>query len=214
MSVDWKREWVTGRVRSLSRQPAARSVFGAGSHRFLLGDRLSDTQLRATETEFEFTVPDEYRSFLLEVGNGGAGPGYGLFPLGQWGDTAAATRPWADRPRRMSQQFPHTEAWNLSRDERTPPEGLDRAGEDRWFADLDQRYFDPALIDGTLPLAHLGCAIDVMLVVTGERAGEIWVDDRSSDNGIGPLDEAGFAHWYLVWLETVEVQASTGIEPR
>jgi hypothetical protein len=29
-------------------------------------------------------LPQEYRHFLTEIGNGGAGPFYGLFPWGKW----------------------------------------------------------------------------------------------------------------------------------
>lgn len=44
----------------------------------------------------------------------------------------------------------------------------------------------------------------VRLVVTGSRAGEVWLDDRASRAGIYPLEPAPFIDWYLAWLAEAE----------
>lgn len=38
-------------------------------------------ELEAIEAELGFRFPDDYRSFVTIIGDGGVGPGYGLFPL-------------------------------------------------------------------------------------------------------------------------------------
>lgn len=78
--------WDSGDVRSrlarlASSAPAGR-VFGANGHGFRLFGVLRADQLARFESERGFVVPSEYAAFLREVGNGGAGPGYGVFPLG------------------------------------------------------------------------------------------------------------------------------------
>jgi hypothetical protein len=51
---------------------------------------------------------------VTEIGNGGAGPYYGLFPFGQH-DDSLGLRSWEDGNLLgdVSQPFPHVEAWNL-----------------------------------------------------------------------------------------------------
>jgi hypothetical protein len=49
-------------------------------HRHQLGPVLTAAQVTTFEAEHSVTLPTAYRSFLLDVANGGAGPHYGLFP--------------------------------------------------------------------------------------------------------------------------------------
>ncbi len=56
-------------------------VFGSTHHRYKVGARLSDAELDGFEAAHGLKLPGDYRSFLSTVGNGGAGPCYGLEPL-------------------------------------------------------------------------------------------------------------------------------------
>ena len=85
-------------VEALALHPQRNKVFGAYGHGFDFEDPLSQEELDAAEAQFRVELPQEYRSFLLQVGAGGAGPHYGIFPLlesqGQWrweGDGAEMT---------------------------------------------------------------------------------------------------------------------------
>jgi hypothetical protein len=60
-------------------------VFGSEEHRYRLGPPLSETELAAFESANGIRLPEDYRLFLAVVGNGGAGPFYGLEPLGTFG---------------------------------------------------------------------------------------------------------------------------------
>lgn len=72
---------VRERVLALREAPNAAQVFGARGHRFELLPPLSEVEVAEAEQEFGVGLPADYRSFLLEVGAGGAGPHYGLYPL-------------------------------------------------------------------------------------------------------------------------------------
>lgn len=56
-------------------------VFGAVGHRYESRATASEQTLARFESRHRITLPD-YRVYLAELGNGGAGPSYGIFPLG------------------------------------------------------------------------------------------------------------------------------------
>lgn len=90
------------------------------------------------------------------------------------------------------------EDWNLvygQREEGSPeqPFPFDEAGE------LDSGQ----LRHGTVSLSTQGC-YEHFLVVSGPCAGEVWVDDRSSDGGLYPETSGtlrlGFYDWIDSWI--------------
>ena len=58
--------------------------FGESKHGFRLGPPLGEGELAAFEQVHGVSLPAGYRAFLTEIGNGGAGPYYGLVPLEKW----------------------------------------------------------------------------------------------------------------------------------
>ena len=70
-------------------------VFGSQAHRFRLHPPLPEVEVAAFEARHRVSLPAEYRGFLTHVGNGGAGPYYGQFPLGTAGDSGVDPDPWA-----------------------------------------------------------------------------------------------------------------------
>ena len=53
--------------------------FGADSHQYKLSPPASEETIQKFEEQEGIRLPEEYRDFLLFVGNGGAGPYYGLY---------------------------------------------------------------------------------------------------------------------------------------
>ncbi|MET7764814.1 hypothetical protein ABZS71_23380 [Streptomyces sp. NPDC005393] len=72
---------VRERVLALRTAPGARRVFGATfkgyGHGLDLEPPVAEAGLPAAERVWGVTLPEEYRTFLLEVGASGAGPDYG-----------------------------------------------------------------------------------------------------------------------------------------
>lgn len=54
---------------------------GHYGHHYRLGPVMSEAELTDFEGKYRIRIPDDYRQFLLNVGNGGAGPSWGLYPL-------------------------------------------------------------------------------------------------------------------------------------
>ena len=57
--------------------------FGAKNHKYQWNPPAVLADVEAFEREIGVTLPEGYRDFLLQVGDGGAGPFYGLFSLKQ-----------------------------------------------------------------------------------------------------------------------------------
>jgi hypothetical protein len=93
-------------LKMLRRKDGAQQVFGASTHRYKLHSALSERELAAFEQKHDINLPPDYRDFLRHGGDGGAGPAYGLFRLGDWAqDAGPVTNTYLCTP------FPHNEAW-------------------------------------------------------------------------------------------------------
>ena len=158
------------------------TVFGASYHAFALAPTLPESEAKAFEEKHGIFLPEEYRAFLTEVGNGGAGPFYGINPLGlNDNGRPLEGEDFGD----LQRPFPG-------------PLPVDTPGEE----------FGPEhLLDGCLQIAHMGCGYYVLLVVSGPLRGSLWEDIRVADGGLRPLlDEQGgrlgFGDWYMAWLRS------------
>jgi hypothetical protein len=64
-------------LAALAARDPARRAFGAAAHRYELAPPLAAADLDAAARALGAALPEELRAFALEVGGGGAGPGYG-----------------------------------------------------------------------------------------------------------------------------------------
>lgn len=212
MPTTLDRSAVLRHLAELDRRDPRRKVFGSGGHDYKLNPPLPVAVIETFEGRHGVSLPEDYRHFITEIGDGGAGPYYGVLPFGKDDDD----RDWeggglVGDPGRP---FPHTTTWNL-RDsfwegEPDPPPGTPPEDEDRlmeaWDRQLERHYWNPALMDGAVPICHKGCALRQWLVINGDQKGYIWDDHRVDNAGIAPsLGESGlpltFADWYMGWLE-------------
>lgn len=194
-----------GRLRKRGISP---EVFGAEAHEFRLNPPLAESDVVAFEAAHRTKLPEEYRQFLLTVGNGGAGPYYGLFRLGEM-DDGFSHAPWVEGEfvGNLAAPFPHRAAWNDLSGE-PDYDDCDEEGFERSLDEFEARYFDSKLVDGAVPVCHRGCALRQWLVVTGPEAGNVWCDDRADRRGLYPLALPGtervtFYEWYRGWLDEV-----------
>ena len=56
-------------------------VFGSDEHRYSFNPVLTENEITSFEKKHNLTLVEDYRLFIKEIGNGGAGPFYGLLPL-------------------------------------------------------------------------------------------------------------------------------------
>lgn len=171
-------------------------IFGSSTHKYRLNPTKSESELLDFEKKYNIKLPLPYRDFLKHIGNGGAGPYYGLQPLesGLFDDLDSKDKNFLLNP---SIAFPHTDAWNHEFPE----------DEENYFELKDKEYFDPKWISGVLRICNFGCGVFMNIVVNGQECGNIWVDDRCSDGGIYPdhyfgnKNKINFLTWYELWLD-------------
>ena len=201
-------------LADLRRKDRKRRVFGSMAHDYKLNSPISVLVIENFEARHRITLPDDYRYFVTEIGNGGAGPYYGLFPFGE-----DDTGPWEEGGflGDVSQPFPHVEAWNLTESfweqepnisPELPADEQDQLWE-AWDKVEQEHYWTPAVMNGAIPICHVGCALRQWLVVNGEQKGFLWNDYRADRRGILPvIDKTGrqvtFSDWYMTWLEDAQ----------
>lgn len=165
-------------------------------HQYRLGPCLTDAEISEFERQHDSTLPDEYRRFLMEVGNGGAGPEYGLYKLGErqvqttlqhFEDSVLIEQLWATAPTKY----------------KSDPSVL---------SDFQM----PTTFSKFLPIANDGCTYQSVLILDGEERGNIWSGDFSGDPTLVPVDKSfgtlprapeserkalSFYEWYNLWLD-------------
>ncbi|MBM7173792.1 SMI1/KNR4 family protein [Streptomyces sp. G44] len=211
---------VRQRVLALRSAPNRRAVFGAHfhghGHGFELLPVLTEDQVAAVERHRGVTFPPEYRRFLLEVGAGGAGPDYGLFPVRPVGpDTPPAMPRWARpfRPERTRELADHQDAEPLRAAYGDTPEEEARFRRDQHAWDRREDELLEVVTEGTLCVSEQGCGYYTLLALTGPERGTMWHDARAAAEGALPVQLVGgpgrvtFAAWYLHWLDRAERQA-------
>ncbi|QJS99255.1 SMI1/KNR4 family protein [Streptomyces asoensis] len=208
------------RVVALGVQSASSEVFGSRGHRWVLDEPLTEAELTELEEQIGVRLPEEYRTFLLHVAAGGAGPAHGLFPVrrvqGRWrweGDGAdlaeisMLAEPFPERgpdPKTVEEllaQRPEEEDFDEI-------ENFDDAME-AWDEQWDALMFAPERTVGAIVICHLGCALREWLIISGSHRGTVWSDGRVDDVDLAPLLDddkkpVTFARWYTGWLERAE----------
>jgi len=166
-------------------------AFGAKMHKYDLNAAASMQMLRDFEQETAISLPSDFAAFLTEIGNGGAGPFYGIYALDSMtprDDAGAAAL-------RIHQKI-HSDLTD-----------------DAWEALMAQLYDDVAMsrdrfealrsdiFGGLLVICDQGCDNYAELVLTGPDAGRVvnTGDDRKPFFAF----EDTFLDWYERWLDEV-----------
>lgn len=163
-------------------------AFGTEVHLHILRPVLPLEELETWEEQAKLSVPEDYRAYLTQLGNGGAGPAYGLPPF-RPPDAELLRRPSiysADQKeayqnmRRRVIHWDDTEDWDLYLEYfpdtpgRLDPDWVE-AHREEWIAAMDsfwdQEVEDPLLYNGQMFLANEGCTANLYLIFNGTCRG-------------------------------------------
>ncbi|MFZ6643222.1 SMI1/KNR4 family protein [Undibacterium sp. TC4M20W] len=144
MWQDFKEKLIT--LRHMDKQCQA---FAADEHRYQFGDLVTPALLGRIEKKLNLNLPEQLRQFYITVGNGGAGPHYGLQKVEALYEYEAA------------KPYPGVEALMALRkrdDENPLDESLSLNRQD---------------LSGLMPILFEGCGHEVCLITNGEKLGKI-----------------------------------------
>lgn len=162
--------------------------FGASGHNYKLKSPIEADKVRALEKKFNFTLPEEYFWFITEVGNGGAGPSYGLFQFGNVVDDYEMghmnQEPILD-PNMTQEEYSEFMANHFKK--------IDEAQSRTEKEELYLQYQQGLLLIGT----H-GMTSDMYLVISGEHRGKVMFADPETLPRV--TESNSFIDWYINWL--------------
>jgi SMI1 / KNR4 family (SUKH-1) len=144
----------------------------------------SEESVAAFERKYSIYLPEEYRRFVLEVGNGGDGPPhYGMFPVeesdhDELGRVFDGYAPHLD--------FPLIDAWVWEDEE-----------------DYNEAKVNEVHAKGHIYLGTDGCGMQHVLITSGPEQGNVWM---IAGEGAQPVYvESSFSeerrYTFLEWLE-------------
>ncbi len=178
------------------------SVFGSETHRYVFHPVLTEDALVAFEQTNDLTLPDDYRLFLKEIGNGGAGPFYGLLPLEDNEDQRTTPNTafgfTAENPCLLEKYDAY--------DEKIDNAKTDEEEQALW--DLKEFLLDAdyeKATNGITFLCHEGCCMFSVLILKGAERGTVWWFNFSDQVGVVPIvlekQQVSFLDWYEMWLD-------------
>ena len=162
-------------------------MFGVADHQYRLGSPVDLAFVRTIEEAYHFRFPEDYVQFITEVGDGGAGPGYGLYPFGYYCTEVESTKEAKAREIWL-------EDFCISKEEyEKNPEKYFRGGKGSFNWDNDTPY-------GFFHLGTYGCWRDFGLITAGERYGQVFIRDTE---GAFELEARNFQEFYQDWLNSI-----------
>lgn len=181
-------------VEQAGKVDRARKVFGAKSHGYRLKPVAPIEKIERFEEKYQVVLPPEYRFFLTQVGDGGAGPFHGLYSL----DKAEAYHQYPENMKKS--------AWidqKLTKEEwlEVMTEPVDATREE-----------DDLAYDRSMELVHSGiqligtqgCTYDNLLMLNGAEAGKVVYIDWNLDPEWPPaLTGQTFLEWYESYFKEI-----------
>ncbi len=161
---------------------------------------LAEDAIRSFEKKFGLTLPDDYRAFLLNLGDGGMGSGYGVLNLEDTTKDYVVPdlRFSADH---FSRPFLFSAAFGRKIKGKKPPEIRGRKTDSDFFEKNSDLFTQGALV-----ISDLGCLSEILLVVSGSEKGNVWEVDFGDYYSIYPFETPDgsricFLELYLYWLK-------------
>lgn len=192
--VFWKKETQLDRIKNKLEKAMRKDtdflVFGSSSHQYRVNEMLTVKELADWQAKNQVTLPEPYMQFLTKVGNGGAGPYYGIYSLEK---ATSYTERNALPTKCVLHPGMTKEEWNQL---------IEPLIMDEDISDLEYDAARDRVLGGMLCIGTQGCEYDMYLVLEGKHRGKIvYTSDFYPDHPFFFVYEENFLDWYERWLE-------------
>ena len=178
-------------------------MFGSSTHKYKLNLPIQASFVRSIEEKYGFTLPEDYFHFITEVGDGGAGPDYGIQSFTEFLSEGSSpgvekffeayryslAKPFVPRPM-VSEEL---EEFSFARQAYEENPG-------HFFVYEKEDENELCDTDGYLTLGTHGCQWDFGLIITGDRRGQVFDYDNE---GAFRFVANSFTEFYKNWLNRI-----------
>ncbi|QDH23571.1 hypothetical protein [Saccharibacillus brassicae] len=179
-------ERIIWKLKMAARKDSGFKEFGANRHGYRMNEPITAEEIAGFEASIKAALPAEFAQFLQTVGNGGAGPYYGISPLhlsGSFGDPGGEC---VLEPGMAPERWQEITAF-------LDDPSLDEAG---------KKSRESELYGGLLAIGEMGWTFEMMLVLQGPCRGRVVYVDRNHQIPFFTY-EVNFLEWYERWLDEI-----------
>ncbi|WPC40108.1 SMI1/KNR4 family protein [Clostridium sp. JS66] len=196
-------DYIKDLLNKASDYDAERKIFGSRKHQYKLNPIISEEEVKNFEKEHQITLPEEYRFFLTKIGNGGAGPDYGIFPL----EDIMENEKYCMCKKAFIDVGLADAMWDYAMgDEEIDPKMLDSKMLEELSKDNDT--YDTVL-RGVKLIGSKGCTYSNLCIINGIGRGQIVYMDWNVEPELRPFfTRLTFMEWYEKWLTEILIQTS------
>ncbi|MGM1049473.1 MAG: SMI1/KNR4 family protein [Bacillota bacterium] len=166
-----------------------------GNGPYVLNDQLTEDQIEEFEAAAKVVLPQDYKDFLLHIGNGGKQGHHGRpFPLSlsHAKDCIESNLNTTIGLEYMSLPF------SLESCNRYFGDGFENIDEDLADEEYDRMVMEA--LHGTITLHNDGCGYYIVMIVSGEHAGKLYYIDTCHGQGTYLVSNS-FSDYYIKWLD-------------
>ncbi len=179
-------------------------VFGASSHKYILNSPLSIQELSDFEKTYNITLPDTYKTFLAEIGNGGleyensvvgnsgAGPYYGIFKLGHPNHFIAEPSLKYLEKEPFFNETTKEKEW-----EKLFGKMDDNITDEDYDIEMAKAY------SGILNIGFCGCSGYLGIILNGKNKGRVVYTSHEIQFCPVFSEKVNFLDWYENWLDEI-----------
>jgi hypothetical protein len=165
-------------------------VFGSDKHMFKINPPATLNQIIEHELKYRFNFPAGYRRFILEVGDGGAGPFFGI--------KQQFTAPGGTLRHEEAKHFHRESIYQIPCPEDEEWQNILLGPDYRQIEENDDTIYS----QGNMVIFEVGLGIEGVLVLNGPMAGAVCI----TDHGVTPYSfwrPPQFLDFYEAWQEAV-----------